>query len=181
MGKYKHGKPNEEINLETFKRKLERSKLRLRYKAYAVLLYWIGCRRSEPLQILKEHVTEKDGALFIEIPALKGGERGGPVELSSSLYGVDFVEKVWKKTRKKRKLFPFCSMTGYRVIKSLFPKKTPHWLRHNRVTKLRRKIDGDLLTLDDVKSFTGIKSDSTIQHYGMKTTKGIHRVSKALD
>jgi len=91
------------------------------------------------------------------------------------------VKEVWQRTRKSRKLFLFSDKTGYRIMKKLFPGKTPHWLRHNRITKLRKKIDGKGVSLDDVKSFTGIKSDSTLQRYGMKTKEVIHRVAQVLD
>jgi len=181
LPKYNDGKPNEEISLQTLKKRLDRAHLAMRYKAYLILLYWIGCRRSEPLDITKKDVTEKNGSLFIVIPAFKGGERAGPVEISLAYYGLDTVKQVWIKTRKGRKLFPFCSRTGYRKFKKLFPKKTPHWLRHNRLTKLRRKRDLGEITTDDIKSFTGIKSDSTIEHYGLKTKHGIHKVAQVLD
>jgi len=75
----------------------------------------------------------------------------------------------------------FSDKTGYRIIKKLFPGKTPHWLRQNRITKLRKKIDRKGVSLDDVKSFTGIKSDSTLQRYDMKTKEVIHRVAQVLD
>lgn len=181
MGKYKHGEPNELLDLADVRAALAREKLNLRKKAYTFILYWLGCRRSEPLYIMKENIEEKDGSLFITIPALKGGKRGGPIELPLSYYGVDLIKEAWQKTKKAKPIFPFSAKTGYRIVKQLFPEKTPHWFRHNRVTKLRKQIDGDTVTLDDVKSFTGIKSDSTIEHYGMKTQAGIHKVSKVLD
>lgn len=181
MGKYKHGIPNEEIELKELKRTLVKSQLSLHYKAYVILLYWLGCRRSEPMFIFKEDVEEKDGSLYMTIPALKGGKRGGPVEFPLTLHGISFIREVWMKTRKEKKLFPFCDKTGYRIIKRLFPKKTPHWLRHNRLTKLRKKRDRGEITTDNIKSFTGIRRDSTIERYGMKTERGIHKIAQVLD
>lgn len=181
MGKYKYGKPNAEIDLEDLKKALGRSYLNLVYKAYVILLYWVGCRRSEPLEIKREDVVEKDGVLYMNIPAFKGGERGGLVELPLSLFGVYLIKEVWQLTPKGAKLFCFSDKTGYRKVKKLFPRKTPHWLRHNRLTKLRAKRDIGEITTDDIKSFTGIKSDSTIERYGMKTKSGIHKVAKVLD
>lgn len=193
MGRYKFGKPDFEIELADFKAKLAKSALSPRKKAYLILLYWLGCRRSEPLVIKKEDIEERDGSLFVAIHFRKNdkkeiilysrgkrGVAGGPIELSLSLYGLDLVKQVWTKTRKGRLIFPFSDDTGYRAVKKLFPKKTPHWFRYNRVTKLRKKL-GNELTIDEIKSFTGIRRDTTIQDYGLKTKADIHKIAKLLD
>lgn len=181
MGKYKHGKPNEEIELQELQNVLAKSMMNQWYKAYVILLYWIGCRRSEPLEVTQKDVEEKDGSLFINIPAFKHGERGGPIELPLSLFGVAAIRQVWKATPQGICIFRFSSKTGYRIVKRLFPKKSPHWLRHNRLTKLRKKRDRGEITTDDIKSFTGIRTDATIEGYGMKTEKGIHKVAQVLE
>lgn len=181
MGKYKHGIPNKEIELPELKRALTKNKLSVVYKAYVILLYWLGCRRSEPMFVLKEDLEEEEGSLYLTIPALKGGRRGGPIELPLTLYGMPLIKGVWEHAQEGERLFPFCDKTGYRIIKKLFPKKTPHWLRHNRLTKLRKKRDRGKITTDNIKSFTGIRRDSTIERYGMKTEKGIRKVAQVLE
>ena len=95
-------------------------------------------------------------------------------------FGLDLVVEVWKKTRKGRRLFPFTSKTGYRAVKKLWPKRTPHWFRYTRVTKLRKKL-GTELTIDGIKSFTGIRRDTTIQNYGLKTKADIHKIASLLE
>ena len=193
LGQYKHGKPDEEITFAEFKNKIENCKLSLRRKAYIILLYWLGCRRSEPLVILKEDVEEKHGSLFISIhyrldensqripySRAKQGQAGGPAELQLSKFGVDLIKEAWGKTKSEKRLFPFSSKTGYRAVKKLWPKKTPHWLRYTRITKLRKKL-GDELTIDAIKSFTGIRRDTTIQDYGLKTKADIHKIAGLLD
>jgi len=193
MGKYKHGKPDEEITKEEFKEKISECALPLRQKAYLILLYWLGPRRSEPLVILKEDIEEKEGSLFISIHYRtdengerilysrgKRGQAGGPAELPLKKFGVDLVKQVWQKTKKGKRLFPFSVKTGYRAFKKLWPHKTPHWLRYNRVTKLRKKLGTDF-TIDAIKSFTGIKRDTTIQNYGLKTRADIHKIADLLE
>jgi len=138
---------------------------------------------------MKENIEEKEGSLYITITVktdipfsrLKHGLAGGPSELPLSFYGVGLIKEAWERTRKGRKVFPFSSKTGYRLVKKLFPKKSPHWLRYNRITKLRQKIDGKKVSQDDVKSYTGIRRDSTLENYGMKTKAGIRRVAKVLE
>lgn len=193
MGKYKHGKPDEEISQTDFAQRLNDSNLSLRKKAYLTLLYWLGCRRTEPLVIRKEDIEEHEESLFISIHYRKDekgelilfsrgkrGQAGGASELSLSLFGLDLVKQVWQHTKKGRPLFPFSDDTGYRAVLALYPEKTPHWFRYNRVTKLRKKL-GNELTIDEIKSFTGIRRDTTIQNYGMKTKAGIHKVSQHLE
>lgn len=190
MPKYKYGVPNAEIDLKDLKKAIKKHPhLQLKYKVYIILLFWLGLRRSEPLFIKKEDIEEGADALFIsitcnsEIPfsRLKQGRAAGPVELPLDLFGVELVRSLWRETKENRRLFGFCDKTGYRKVKLLFPKKSPHWLRHNRLTKLRKKLDRHLITKDEIKAFTGIRRDSTIEGYGMKTKPGIHKVAQVLD
>lgn len=188
--RYKHGLPNAEIDLKDLKNALKKfSSLELKYKAYIILLFWLGLRRSEPLFIKKEHIEKGEDALFIsitcnpEIPfsRLKQGRAAGPMELPLNLFGVNLIQDHLQQTKENSFLFDFCDKTGYRKVKVLFPKKSPHWLRHNRLTKLRKKLDQKLITKDEIKAFTGIRRDSTIEGYGMKTKPGIHKVAQVLE
>lgn len=191
--KYQHGLPNEETKVDDLKQAIEHGSFKdKKHKSYLVLLYWLGCRRGEPLRYIvngkvkyegvkKEDVKLKGNSLFMKIPAFKGGIRGGSIELPLSFYGIELIRERWEKTKPGRLLWNFTPFTGWRIIKRVWPEKSPHWLRHNRITKIRKKIDGETLSLDDAKSFTGIKSDRTMQNYGMRTQDGIHRVSQTLD
>ena len=196
MGQYKFGKPDEEIDFVDFQKKISKSKISYRKKAYLTLLYWIGCRRSEPFVILKEDIEEKNNRLYISIHYRedeegnrieysrgKRGLAGGPSEIPLTLFGVEWIRKAWQHTKKGRKVFPFSDSTGYRAMKKLWPKKSPHWLRYNRVTKLRKRIgkEKDGLTIDAIKSFTGIRRDTTIQNYGLKTKADIHKIASLLE
>lgn len=195
--KYCNGRPNRELTLAEFTNVISKSKIEKRYKAYVVMLYWIGCRRGEPLRYIvkkdgkktvkyeglkKEDIKlENDSLIISNLPAFKHGERGGAIGLPLSFYGVNLIREQWEsKIKPNSLLFDFCDKTGYLKVKKLFPKMSPHWFRHNRVTQLRKQIDGENVSIDDVKSFTGIKSDRTIQNYGMKTQEGVDRVVKVL-
>jgi integrase len=193
MGKYKFGKPDEEIQVEDFQDKLSKSQLPIRQKAYLVVLYWLGCRRSEPLAILKEDIEEKENRLYIaihyrkddkgqriEFSRAKRGQAGGAVELPLENFGVNLIKEAWEKTRTGHRVFPFSDKTGYRAFKKLFPTKTPHWARYTRITRLRKRLGADL-TIDAIKSFTGIRRDTTIQNYGLKTKADIHKIANLLE
>lgn len=181
MGRYKHGRPDSKIELKDLMKRTDVVGLSVMKKAYVALLFWVGCRRSEPLKVLKEEVREDDGALYMTLPAFKGGRRGGDIMLPLHRWGMSEVKKVWELTKSKKRLFPFCSKTGYRVVKKLFPKKTPHWLRHTLITTLREKRDQGLITTDQIKAYTGITQDSTIERYGLKTHAGVEKVASVLD
>ena len=193
MARYrKENKPNKELDIADFQKRIEDSKLTLRKKAYAILLYWIGCRRTELLEIdeekykpckslRKESVKEENGFLLISnLVAKKGGHRAETISLPLTLYGMDIVKEVWQRTKSGKLLFPFQTSTAYRIIKTLYPDKYPHWMRYNRNTKIRRQIDGKTFSLDDAKAFTGIRSDRTMQTYGMTTNEGAKRVGAVL-
>ena len=45
---------------------------------------------------------------------------------------------------------------------------------------LRRLRDEKILSTDDIKSWTGIKADRTIEGYGLRSQEGIHKVAAAL-
>jgi len=169
LGKYKHGTPDAEIEFKDFKDKITKSAISWRKKAYLIVLYWLGCRRSEPLVIMKDDIG-------------KGGLTGGPIELPLTHFGVALIKKAWQKTKKGKRVFPFSDSTGYRAMKKLWPKKTPHWLRYKRITELRKRIgkETDGLTIDAIKSFTGIRRDTTIQNYGLKTKADIHKIAALL-
>jgi hypothetical protein len=181
--KYADGKPHEEISLKDLQAVIEHGNFtRPRiHKPYVVMTYWVGNRRTEPLGIVKEDVRLEGDSLFIKIPACKGGIRGGAIELPLTWYGVPLIKQRWTEIAKGKRLFPFRTSTAYRIIKRLWPKKTPHHLRYNRVTKMRTLRDQGKIDTDAIKSYTGIQSDATIQHYGMKTQKKIHSVAVVMN
>jgi hypothetical protein len=181
--KYKYGKPNQEISQEEFEEALAHGFFvhPLSHKSYLAITRWIGARKTEPLEIYKEDITFEGSSLFIKIPAKKHGQRGGEIELPLSWSGVVLIKQQWEKTRPGRKLWRFSPHTAWRIIKRLWPEKTPHYLRYATVTKLRRLRDQGKITTDDIKSYTGIRRDSTIEGYGLKTQAGIHKVSKVLN
>lgn len=183
MGRYKHGKPNKEITLAEFQEALDSNKFAdpLIHRSYLAALYWIGPRRTEPLNVVKEDIREEESSLFIKMPAKKHGERGGELELPLDWPGVQLIKERWLKVRAGRKLWPFETSTAYRIVKRIWPDRTPHWLRWKTVTVMRRLRDQGKISTDDIKSWTGLKSDRSIERYGIKSQAGIHKVSQVLN
>lgn len=180
--KYQYGIPDEPITEEDLKNALEHGYFvdPLKHKSYLSITAAIGSRKTEALEIMKEDIREDQGCLYVKIPAKKHGARGGEIELPLTWLGMDLVKQQWMKTRKEKKIWKMSSWTAWRIIKRVFPKKSPHHLRWSLITKFRIMRDRRQITTDEIKSWTGIKRDSTIEGYGLKTQAGIHKISEVL-
>lgn len=178
--KYEFGKPDEPITKEQLEEALKNGHFvhPLSHKSYLVITALIGARKTEPLEIFKEDIHQEGPSLFVKIPAKKHGARGGEIELPLSWLGMAFVVQQWQRTRARRKVWRFSPATAWRIIKRIWPQKSPHHLRWTVVTELRALKDARQITIDEIKSWTGIKRDSTIEGYGLKTQAGIHKISE---
>jgi len=183
LHKYKYGKPAEPVTKVDLERALKNGHFAypLKHKSYLVITALIGSRKTEALEICKEDIRQDGNSLFVKIPAKKRGHRGGEIELPLDWLGMDLVYQQWIKTRKGKHIWNFSPQTAWRIIKRVFPKKSPHHLRWTVITELRAAKDERLITIDEIKSWTGIKRDSTIEGYGLKTQAGIHRIKEILD
>ncbi len=185
--KYKNGVPSEEITEDQFAQALEKTKFPspLRDRSYLTCLFWIGARKTEPLEMKKEDIRleyedAEEEILLLKIPAKKFGHRGGEIQLSLSWLGVELIKQQWIKTKKGKRIWRFSAQTGWRIVHRAFPGKSPHFLRYRVITRLRKLKDEKVISLDDIKSWTGLKRDSSIEHYGLKTQAGIHKISEVL-
>lgn len=180
LHKYQFGKPSEPITKEQLAHALESGFFvePLAHRSYLVITALIGSRKTEALEILKEDIRQEGSSLFVKIPAKKHGARGGEIELPLSWIGMDLVLEQWQKARKGKHIWNFTPSTAWRIVKRVFPKQSPHFLRWTVITELRALKDARQITTDEIKSWTGIKRDSTIEGYGLKTQAGIHRVSQ---
>lgn len=180
--KYKYGKPDEPITKADLERALKHGHFAdpLKHKSYLVITALIGSRKTEALEIFKEDIRKGGSSLFVRIPAKKHGARGGEIELPLNWLGMDLVHQQWMKTRKGKRVWNFSPQTAWRIVKRVFPKKSPHHLRWTVITELRALKDSRMITIDEIKSWTGIRRDSTIEGYGLKTQAGIHKISEVL-
>ena len=207
MPRYRN-EPDAIIDLQMFRKGLEEGPYwphPLMHKSYITVLFYVGCRRSEPLPpvvrrrkhpyvrkhprkkpkvepgVKKEDVQIKGEILLIHVPALKGGERNKPNKLPLRWPFINLIKERWEKTKNYRYLWPFTPETAYNIVTKNWPRISPHWFRHNRITLLRRLRDQRKVTTDDIRSWTGIQSDKTLSTYGMRTEEGIDNVAKAID
>lgn len=98
------------------------------YRAYAVLIYYLGIRVSEALRLRKEDLRLDNGRLYIDVGirlktarkrkdgSTSKGKRTQPIPLDLEQPHVELLVSRWKHTRKGQLLFPFCRMTALRQI-----------------------------------------------------------------
>lgn len=134
-------------------------------KAFLTVLFFSGCRISEALALTGADIHCTQDAIFVQFFRLKGSKQTDPTELPRA----DAL--LWLCGQEGR-LFPFCRMTGYRLVKKVFPILYPHYFRMNRITKTSDKF-GDTT----VYRVFGICAQS-IDHYRGKVD--IKRVGQAL-
>lgn len=192
--RYKYGKIDKPIDLSIFLKLqdrvplVERSSYPVEFiQALLALFYWTGLRKTEVLGrkqikyrvkagiktgkphpgLLKEDMRLEDDALFVfsvEEKVLKHGKREAPLVLPLSLPYVDSIVEQWRNTKPKQRVFPISYITFWRVCKRIDPKFTPHFFRHNRVTKFSANPK---LSLADICAWTGL-SPQTVSTYMMR-------------
>ncbi|NVM21774.1 MAG: hypothetical protein HWN68_08340 [Desulfobacterales bacterium] len=186
-GKYKV-KPNSQIPVEDLERALNGEQLSsghqpkfvklVRDKSYVVFTFYVGSRKLEPTKVLKEDMVVTDTHIHVQIPAFKHGERGGPLKIRRSNVGVEWIVKQWKKTKKRKPVWPLSPSTAYRIIMRALG-RCPHWLRHNWITTKQQTLLGTPSDVDrKIQSWTGIKRRQTLDNYRMKMQKDIDEIAE---
>lgn len=186
-GKYKQ-KPNTQIKIDDLERALNGQKLTdghkpvfvkpTRDKSYLVFTYWVGSRKLEPAEILKEDIAVTKTHVHVKIPAFKHGERGGILKIRRGNIGVEWIIKQWKRTKKKKHVWPLSSSTAYRIITRALG-KCPHWLRHNWITTKQQSLPGEPSEVDrKIMAWTGIKRRETLDNYRMKMQEDIDEIAE---
>jgi hypothetical protein len=77
----------------------------LSHKSFLAFLYWLGVRRSEALERVREDFKVKDGLLVVEAPAKKDGFRE-KLELPVDLPYVNLVIEQVNRTLPGRRVWP---------------------------------------------------------------------------
>jgi len=204
--RYKYGKIDKPIDLDILIKLQERvdkvdcSGYPTRFiQALIALFYWTGLRKTEVIGrklikyrvkkgvkvgkahpgLLKEDMRIEDKALFvfsIDESVLKHGKREAPLVLPVSLPYVNLIVERWQKTKPKHRVFPIGYITFWRICKRIDPKFTPHFFRHNRVTKFAANPK---VSLADICAWTGL-SPQTVSSYMMRAGRFTKRTGALL-
>ena len=185
--KYKHGKQERPITFREFQEHMKKAQLSQEEEAYLWLLYYTGCRKSEGFERVATDIQITEQYFIIDFhQRKKNGATVDPLEIPRSWPGIELLVKITERAAaqrpftkqvffyeaKKRRsriqrahwLFPNIQSTkAWELIKQVLgPEFYPHFLRLNRLTEIGSDPEASLIRL---KSFSGIKSVSSLEHY----------------
>jgi hypothetical protein len=88
--RYKCGKQKAIMTVENFREKLEISRLKLEYKAFLVLLWHSGARKSEVYERTKDDIEITDMHVVVDFhQRKKHGDIVPPLKIHRRFYGVE--------------------------------------------------------------------------------------------
>jgi hypothetical protein len=88
--RYKYGKQKAIMTVEEFKEKLEASQVKLEQKAFLVLLWHSGARKSEVYERVKDDIEITDAHVIVDFhQRKKHGETVPPLKIPRKFYGVE--------------------------------------------------------------------------------------------
>jgi len=131
------------------------------HRAYAILLYYTGVRKTEALRAKREQFRIAEDRIYFDVgPRLKGGLHTAPLPILKTKPFYEELEQQIKETEPNGRVFKFSSKTAYNIIDRAFG-KYPHYLRLTKITMLFRKG----FTIDQVRTWTGHKELGSLTPY----------------
>lgn len=132
------------------------------HRAFCVLLYYSAVRKAEALRSTREQYTlGKDAILFSVGKRLKHGIETPELPIP---WGAPYVKELYdaiEETRPHKRVFPYCSRTGYNIVSRAF--KYPHLFRLSRITNFF--LEG--WTIAQVHSWTGLTLKALDYYIGL--------------
>jgi len=180
MGKYKFGKQKKEMLKEEFYNIIEHGRFvkGLLHKSFLVFLYYIGCRKSEALELTKEKFRITQDYLFVDVSAKKHGIERSAFKLNRKLPYVWLILNQLEMTRPNRRVFPISPVTAWRIVKRVAPEKYPHYFRLNRTVKF---LNNPNVTLNEIRQWFAWKRMDTVNSYLGYSERAIGKLSEQLE
>jgi len=189
--RYKYGKQKAILPVENFKEKLEISQLKLEHKAFLVLLWHSGARKSEVYERVKDDIEITEEHVIVDFhQRKKHGDTVPPLKIPRRFYGVEeyllpYIQKpkrmnqktlytyetaegklIIHSARKRAKwLFPhISSTTAWRICKKVLGQEYyPHYFRLRKFSKIGMNREKGSIT--HLKAVSGIKSLKALEAY----------------
>jgi integrase len=189
--RYKYRKQKAIMTVERFHKLLEISPLKLEQKAYLVLLWHSGARKSEVYERVKNDIEITNIHVIVDFhQRKKHGETVPPLRIPRRFYGVEeyllpYIPKpkrkrlktvysyktvkgkpvVQSKREREKWLFPHISSTiAWRICKKVLGQEFyPHYFRLRKLSKIG--MNREKGTFTHLKAVSGIKSLKALEAY----------------
>jgi hypothetical protein len=189
--RYKCGKQKAIMTVEEFKNKLDASQVKFDQKAFPVLLWHSGARKSEAYERVKDDIEISDAHVIVDFhQRKKHGETVPPLKISRKFYGVEeyLVPYILKPKRMNPKtvytyetregklvirssqqeakwLFTHIgSTTAWRACKKVLGQEFyPHYFRLRKLSKIGMNREKGGIT--HLKAVSGIRSLKALEAY----------------
>ena len=141
-----------------------------RKRAYLILLFWSGLRKSEIYDMIRQEFEIHPDRLRLKIIRKKKRKKEvGYLNLPRTMWGIDeaieWITQVDKNNRlvfrENDKPFNISSTTAWKYVKEMVDELYPHWFRANLVTDMANDPE---MTIAKMRSWFGF-SYATIEHY----------------
>lgn len=133
------------------------------HRGLASLLYHTGVRISEALRARKKQFSLQSDVIFFDVlKRLKHGRLTPPLQIPLS---KPFASEIWtavEQTKAKRKVWPYCRVTGFNIVARVGVFYYPHHFRLTKITNLAREfspahlINWTGLTLTAINYYIGL-------------------------
>jgi integrase len=133
-----------------------------KHRAFCVLLYYSAVRCSEALRVKKEQFQIGSKAILFDVGVrLKHGKQTPSLLLPLDAPYLEELKEAIEETKKDERVFPYCRMTGYNIVRRAF--KYPHLFRLSRITNFF--LEG--YTVVQVRNWTGLTLMSLEYYLGI--------------
>jgi integrase len=133
-----------------------------KHRAYCVLLYYSGVRKTEALRVKKEQFqVTPDQIIFNVGKRLKHGIETPALPLPLSAPYMEEMLVALGDTKPNKPVFPYCPRTAYNIVHRAF--KYPHLFRLSRITNFF--LDG--WTIAQVHTWTGLTLKALDYYVGL--------------
>ena len=166
----KYGKIVTPISEEEFKAGIESGHFtRRKHKGFCVLLYYSAVRKMEALRVLKEQFVIMPDRIMFDVGERMKKQKSWLKETPALTLplGAPFMEELKnaiENTRAHKKVFPYCSKTGYNIVARVF--KYPHLFRLSRITQFF--LENWIIA--QVKSWSGLSLNALDYYIGLVDT-----------
>lgn len=150
------------------------------HRAYPVLLYYTAIRNGEGVKALREQFKLMPDHLLFDVgERLKHSKRTPSLPIPLESPYVKELEDVILATGKGKRVFPFTTRTGYRIVRRAF--KYPHYFRLSRITWFfmpHPELDRPAgFSIAEVRSWTGLSLKALDYYVGLV---GIQKMGESL-